>query len=162
MTSLLNIKLLPFVLLAVTIPSTCPDKGWRGIVPLRSTRIDVERLLGVPDDKTTATYHLNDATVVFYYSHSRCDDEGWNISPNTVISIAVYPKVRVKLADLKYDLSGYKKEHGDPDVWDHFYYRNEDCGLVISVRGEVVDAYIYRPIKKDNDSFRCQRDLKRG
>lgn len=36
------------ILLGFCLPTIAQAKGWRGIVPLKSTRADVERLLGVP------------------------------------------------------------------------------------------------------------------
>src|ERR1044072_2921350 len=50
-------------------------KGWRRIVPLHSTRADVERLLGTPDRKSNikpvVRYDLEEETVVIIYSKER-------------------------------------------------------------------------------------------
>jgi len=39
----------------LTMSNNCDAKAWRGIVPLKSTRADVERLLGTP---TVDSAHL--------------------------------------------------------------------------------------------------------
>ncbi|MDQ3802632.1 MAG: hypothetical protein M3416_02095 [Acidobacteriota bacterium] len=44
----------------------CPGKEWRGIVPLKSTRADVERLLGPNDENGSTKYELPDAVVYVY------------------------------------------------------------------------------------------------
>jgi hypothetical protein len=48
--------------------------NWRGIIPLKSTRADVERLLG-HSTGPLPTYYLSDSTVTFWYSHCRCGDK---------------------------------------------------------------------------------------
>ena len=50
-------------------------KGWRGIVPLHSTRADVEQLLGPPDrkgNKPVVSYDLEKEQVTIIYSREPC------------------------------------------------------------------------------------------
>ncbi len=79
------------------------DKNWKNIIPLHSTRSDVERLLGPSSDECKCTYRLNDATVSVVYSDGDCKSGGtggWNIRPGTVIRFTVSPKAEVHLSDL--------------------------------------------------------------
>lgn len=76
-------------------------KAWRGIVPLHSTRADVERLLGPPNLEEWG-YQIEGELVFITYSSGGCE-EGvsgrWNTPPNTVVEIRVSPNREVSLAD---------------------------------------------------------------
>ena len=70
----------------------CKAKTWRGLVPLKSTRVDVERLFG-PSSSTPASYYLKDINVYIQYSSCRCGQDcktdPWNVPPDTVLVIRV-------------------------------------------------------------------------
>lgn len=74
-------------------------KGWRGIVPLRSNRSDVERLLGMPNGKYQR-YEIKNEEATIIFSKGECV-EGWKVPRDTVISITVTFKQSPKLSDLK-------------------------------------------------------------
>jgi hypothetical protein len=148
----------PFLLLTFVIllsGNVFSVKEWRGIVPLKSTRADVERLLGRPDNESISTYYLPEATVSFQYSQRKCD-EGWNVPPQTVIYIGVNLTKQKPLAELNLDLTKYKKEPGDYDVPDHFYYIDKEQGIAISVRGGMTYKYIYGP-RAEDAPLRCPK-----
>jgi hypothetical protein len=144
----------------LTVADSCNAKAWRGIVPLKSTRADVERLLG-PSTGVLPRYYLSDSTVDFKYATCRCGDKcennDWNVPLGTVTVIRVGLKGVVKIADLRIDLSKFKKEAGDPDVPGHFYYVNEGEGFAIDTGGDYVSALIYGPRAKD-DYLRCRHN----
>jgi len=146
----LRILMLAFAVTAAADSSS--TKGWRGIIPLKSTRADVERLLGPSRDKVIAIYPLPEGRVTLRYSQHRCDG-GWNVPAGTVLFISINPEPE-PLANLKLDLTRYRKEPGDYDVLDHFYYRNEEEGLSFSVLGEIVLEHIYGPTAADRH-LRC-------
>jgi len=84
------------------IPGAANGKAWKGIVPLHSTRADVERLLGPPglDD---SGYDIDDARVSITYSFQGCQEGlpvGWKVAPNTVVSISVSSIGEVTLSDV--------------------------------------------------------------
>jgi len=141
----------------ITVSNNCFGNDWRGIVPLKSSRADVERLLGQPTGPLP-TYYLSDNTVAFWYSHCRCGDkckdDGWNVPVDTVVSIRVDLKGVVRLADLGLDLTQFKKLPGDDDVPASFVYSNAEEGLAIEGGGEYASALIYGPRLKDNH-LRC-------
>jgi hypothetical protein len=147
------------VFLAVIQPQA---NCWRGIAPLRSTRADVEKLLGrpVPESKAldAATYKTKSERVFVLYSTGACDvkpGNGWNVPRGTVISISVEPNVKPKLTDLKLDESKYDKAR-DPEVLFITYYTNEEEGISIEVNTEegTVTTFRYSPMSKDNH-LRC-------
>ncbi|SRR5258706_10501519 len=148
----------------LTITNHCTAKAWRGIVPLKSTRVDVERLLGPPTGDLP-TYYLSDSTVDFQYAKCRCGDkckmDGWNVPPDTVTVIRVGMKGVVKLADLKINLTHFKRWQSDEDVPGSYIYKNEEDGFAIEVGGEYVSALIYTAREAD-DRLRCPRKSNRG
>lgn len=87
-------------------------KEWRGIVPLHSTRSDVERLLGPPsiDHGDTVVYEYDDERSSIEYSKGACNSnvDVWNVPANTVVNIWVSPR-HLYLDELKLDLTQYEK-----------------------------------------------------
>ena len=135
-------------------------QGWRGIVPLKSTRADVERLLGKPSENPPIyIYYLEDNTVTFEYSTCGCGPqckEGWDVPIDTVLLISVGVKGQVKFEETKMDLSNFKRVRGNYDIPDHFYYVNENDGVTYEVGQGYLVSYIYRPPRKDYDK-RCNK-----
>lgn len=130
---------------------------WHGIIPLRSTRADVEKLLGppTPDSKApyAADYRTKNERVFILYSTGSCNVEsshGWNVPRGTVIEISVEPNVKPKFADLKLDEGKYEKRK-DPEYLSITYYTNEKEGISIEVNTDegVVNAFSYSPMSKD-------------
>jgi hypothetical protein len=134
-----------------------PAKEWRGIVPLHSTRADVERLLGQPTKPGGSIYDLgSESASILYASGAPCGDDspsGWQVPRDTVISVTVYSETKSPLSDLKIDRSKYKRVDGGhlPDV---FYYINEEEGVKIEVVHSNVAGITYFPAAKDSH-LRC-------
>jgi hypothetical protein len=83
-------------------PRAADGKSWRGIVPLHSTRADVERLLGPPNVEDSG-YDIDGARVHITYSSQGCQEGlpgGWNVPANTVVSISVSSTTKINLADV--------------------------------------------------------------
>lgn len=152
MNYLISIQVSLVIFIAMATSQVCPPTGWRGIVPLKSTRADVEQILGPPTDKSGLSY-LPNRSVKVQYSVRPCDS-GWDVAPDTVIAFSIYVDPMIPLADLHLDLTKYKKMHGDADVSDHFYYADEERGFAISVRDGMINRYIYEPTNRDK-SRRC-------
>jgi hypothetical protein len=157
------------VWLVIGMASLIHAKEWRGIVPLHSTRADVERLLGKPErdrDGILVSYRTLDEIVdVQYAANPQCAAEwpydSWNVPKQTVTFIRVESKKKeTYLSDLKLDLSKFTKEPGDDDIPGSFYYVNELDGLSLRV-GEMgnertlVGAFVYGPNSKDAQ-LRCK------
>src|SRR5437762_3045701 len=100
------------IILGASILVSSQQQGWRGIVPLHSTREDVERLIGPPMKPGGITYDLTDERVNIGYSAVPCTKGwpyGWNVPKDTVTSIRVYTKKKLNLSDLRLDLRTYTK-----------------------------------------------------
>jgi len=131
-----------------------PGRGWRGIEPLRSTRADVERLLGRPETEAGSVYATAGERVSVTYSRRPCD-YGWQAAPDTVVSFFVYPKQPPKLADLKLDEKKHEMRK-DLHLAIH-YYMDSEAGInytVDSATGLVTGIEYYPPLK--SKAPRCQ------
>ena len=141
------------------MPSTTE---WRGLSPLKSTRVDVERTLGQPDqkiDNDQMTYYFSDVVVIFYFtSNPKCQQRlpytSWDVAPGTVTAIDVRLKQPVLVAETGIDLTKLTKFKGDYDLPDHFYYVKSDDGFAVEVGKNYVMAYLYEPGSKQSN-LRC-------
>jgi hypothetical protein len=143
-------KLLLSVCTLMAAAFTSQAKGWRGIVPLHSTRADVERLLGKPNDRYGRYDFQDEKAIVSYQGLSCSNGAQWDVPPDTVISIGVYPKKALRLADLKLDPRKYKRV-GDSYSQGRTIYWNEEEGIEYHVveeagrgDGKVMEIY-YNP-----------------
>src|ERR1044071_3196807 len=87
--------------LVAPAPSTVQGaRGWHGIVPLRTMRREVERVLGKPEkqiSKYSAFYRTQTETILVNYARglpcqkTRRDAETWRVPKNTVESLLITP-----------------------------------------------------------------------
>jgi hypothetical protein len=153
------LKTLSCVCLALILAGVCQGKEWRGIIPLHSTRADVERLLGPPSPIGKSVYETKDAVVIIDYSEHGCEHgktSVWNVPLGTVTAITVNPRSTSKLSELKLDLSKFKVIR-DEEVRTIIYYINEEEGIHIETRDYIdyVISTIYFPTAEDRTKFRC-------
>jgi hypothetical protein len=141
-------------MLLVTIPpvlSKDQEQGWHGIIPLITTRADVEAMLGPPVKENSSIYETGQETVSIVYSDFPCKEGlagAWNVSRDTVIRIRVTPKKTLRLSDLKMESGKYQKiEH--PHIDGMLSYIDEDSGVTINTRYETVEEIFYNPQAKD-------------
>jgi hypothetical protein len=155
MVKLLHVLVCAYLILPIS--SLQRSKEWRGIIPLKSTRADVERLLGAPDEPGGTLYILENENVHVWYSGGSCerDSKGWNVPRDVVTEFTVYYKTKVPASTLKLDESKYEK-FNDPEVKRFVYYKNEDEGILIQVDTNlgVVNNITFFPEAKDN-YLRC-------
>lgn len=144
---------------AISISSFRAAQGWNNIVPLHSTRADVERLLGKPTDpgkKSSAVYDMpNEVVLIFFAGGPPCSSSSeWNVMEGTVVDITVTPKRRVMLTDLDSDVETYKKTVDPHDPY-HTKYTNEKTGASIIVADGEVQYFTFSPAAQDND-LKCR------
>ena len=150
-------------LLILTAFVFCQPNEWNGIIPLKSTRTDVERILGIPGPGNTSReivdYKTADAKVTILYSGGRCESKannGWNVPESVVLNVLVYPNVRPKFADLDLDKKKWRTKT-DPHILTNVYWINANDGIHItvdSISGEVL-GFLYFPESKMN-KLKCQ------
>jgi len=136
------------------------SNGWRGIVPLRSTRGEVERMLG--PHKTSVgeiyVYDIADRRVDISYASDPCAFNGRNPprSTDVVIKIIVSPRRSVLVRDLGLDRKYSRIQSDHPENW--VQYVNSTDGITIEAirrdECEEVVSIIYEPSEKDRDA-RC-------
>ena len=152
-----------FAILAVLIlGQDSMAKEWRGIIPLRSTRADVERLFGKPNE--WGRYQFKDERASIEYSSGPCKgvyqalrkDNCKCLAPkDTVLSIYVEP-VQQTFSALKIDKGKYTRTpivSGPPN----FSYSNRAEGIIYTVdetEDEIIDIE-YLPSTED-----CQNTIK--
>jgi len=143
--------------LLLLIPLFTYVGGWRGIVPLRSTREEVARILGPPAPGLRDQYELERESVFIIYSDGKCGapgNAGWDVPPGTVVEIRVTPKTRLKLSQLGVDKDKYRKEENR--LSGGTFYTDFERGVGYSVSGEdeVVNTIFYMPTA-GQESLRC-------
>lgn len=127
-------------------------QAWRQIRPLRTSRKQVEKMLGRPKviGGVSSFDFANETIDVFYLKRScQFDRQGWNVPVNTVTSVRIVPKKKVSLADTQWDLSKFRKEPGSFDNPSHSLFVNEKDGVTLSVIDGVLDSYSYGPRRRD-------------
>jgi len=144
--------------------SVASGKDWRGITPLHSTRMDVEKLLGRPPSqgKYVSTYALDTETVeVIYASGPPCGaglTNSWRVPKDTVLSIRAIPK-----NELRFDSSRPYKIEVDPidPLISHYSDKEEGLRYTISSSASsselVVVSLDYLPTAKDDRDLNCSR-----
>ena len=104
------LKIIPIVALSLCCAKLVQGKEWRGIVPLKSTRTDVERLLGKPNGLGRYEFENERAHI----DYAKGCDQSKNclclVPKDTVISIFVTLESDLKLSELQIDLAKYKKK----------------------------------------------------
>lgn len=142
-------------------------KEWEGIVPLKSTRSNVERRLGRNETSSVVSYRLKGKKVLIWYSTGPCNssrETEWNVPKDTVTSIHIFSFKSVRLSSLSLALRKFEKIRGDADLPDHFYYINREEGFGIGIEnlhdgnGEVVTEYVYGPTSQDS-SLKCKKSM---
>ncbi len=139
------------IILVTSITSSA--RGWRGIIPLHSTRQDVERLLGTPRE---IYYDLKNETVYIDFSSGTCQNAGpdsYKVQANTVTRIMVIPKSEPLLESLGLDISRYK-ESVDGHIQEHVFYYNEEMGESIETFENRIESITYAPAASEA-SLRC-------
>ena len=148
----LSTSILFSILMCAFLPQTASSKDWRGIVPLKSTRAEVEKRFGKPDER--GGYDLKDERVSFNYGEGPCrglyltlgeDNCKCLADDDAVMSISVEPTGTRKISDLKLDMKKFKRTAITPFP-QTFEYDNPEEGIVYTVdeeENEIQDITYY-------------------
>src|SRR5215217_8323258 len=95
-------------LLLILFPAFCCDTNeWNGITPFRSTRVDVEKILGKPlhSSSNMSQYKTKNENVMVVFAEKPCGgirELSRETSPNAlVVLMEVNPITRPKISDYK-------------------------------------------------------------
>src|ERR1044072_395664 len=143
---------------------TRPANEWQGLIPLHSSREDVERLLGKPEAVfgSIVVYRRGVESAWIKYIDQGCGANkfAWNVPLDTIERIDVSPMTPVFISDLKFDLHYFERfVRVHPKL---VYYMNLIEGILIETRPygerEQVTSIIYEAAARD-ENLRC---VKRG
>jgi hypothetical protein len=155
----------------LTARSTTESNSWRGLRPLRSSRKDVEALLGSPkrSGTTIVTYETDYESAVATYSDGKCgaSGPGWNVPKNTLVELVVNPTPDFHLKELQLPSARYARNEifqypetpNPPRVW---IYTDRETGITIRTQAdsggsaeEIVVSITYFPAQRD-EKLRCR------
>lgn len=154
---MIRLSFLVAYLVFLIFTQTPSTTDWRGLSPLKSTRMDVERTLGPPDEKIDnqqMTYYLPDIVVFFEFSSNpKCGQKlpytSWDVTSDTVTGINITLRRQPLVEETGIDLTKFKKIKGDYDLVGHYYYSNSEDGFAIEVGGNNhVMGYLFSPGSK--------------
>lgn len=159
-------SLLSILLLVLVSTSTVVAKDWRGILPLHSTRADVEKLLGPPPQppedraytlhKGRSIYYLEEGEVYILFAGNEflqlpnCD----SVPAGIVLSIRVTPKANLLLSSLNLNEKAFRKfDASEPAEQGFEGFIDDKDGLVIRAFKAMVEEIVYLPYASDRE--RC-------
>ncbi len=145
----------------VVLSSNASAKPWNGLVPLHSTRVDIEKLWGKPlppPPDGRRWYTLNDnrsfyftdegeVYVVYARFTSGCDK---SVTPDTILWVSLTPKRKVQLSDLSIDKSRFRTyDPATPKGLGYEAYTDETEGYSILTYKGLVEEIDYQPTLAD-------------
>lgn len=151
-----------FLLLASNVAAAKP---WRGIIPLRSTRSDVRKLLGKPiigGDGTIDLYELKEGRVRVMYARAPCEEGlpadwgNWRVAHDTVVNISIQLHLEIPVRALR--IRNFKKYKWYTGASGATYYHDRVRGLEYQVQDGMVTAITYGPMAKDR-ALSCKKNL---
>jgi hypothetical protein len=127
-----------------------------GIVPLHSSRADVERLYGVSADACRCNFRTSKEAIHVAFASTPCAGPiyGWNVPRDTVLEFSVMPSVLPRFSEMTLDLNGFARRYSPEDIVTT-YYTNVERGVVFDVQDDHVIAVSHFPPRKENGK-RCQ------
>ena len=150
-------RLILILSIAAIFGSSTSAKPWRGIVPLHSTRKDVEKALGKPAavDRDGFHYELDSEHVVFALAHKEdLEDCAQKLPADTVIRIAVTPKEALTIKDIGLpERSFIRANFFEPQANGFDVLINEEAGVAIRTLNGRVDRIVY--FAEKNDQHMC-------
>jgi hypothetical protein len=158
------------ICLLLVVGGACQAKNWRGLVPLHSSREDVEKLLGPPPPPPSdgswlyslhagrSVYILDEGEIYIVYANGKIPE--WNdcagkVPEGTVLLITVKPKKEMTLDDLHLDGKRLKAFDGSkPGKIGYQGYLDSEAGIgVRTYKGRVEEiSYLAAP----RDRHLCQ------
>jgi len=139
-------------------------ESWNGIYPLKSTRADVEKIMGEcsSDTKWLCTYKLEDKTVFIHITETDCTERSlWKLPKDTVTDLRISFIKRPSISDLKIDLREFNKR-ADPDLIGQFNYFNREKGIEFVAENEIIKVFYYTPSEKDTAKYQSNEMLSRN
>jgi hypothetical protein len=148
-----SIIVLVSFLTVMSLAFTQDVPGSRGIVPLHSTRTQVEQILGALDIRCQC-YSTETESIRVEYASGPCTGAlaGWNVPADTVLSLQIYPKKPLLFSELKVEKENFIRTVDDTVTT---YYGDGEKGLRYSVTSSgTIESVWHGPSTKQN-KLRC-------
>jgi hypothetical protein len=126
---------------------------WRGILPLHTTKQEVEEIVKGLKRNTNSSYETEKETIFINYTSGKCDGNGWNVVPDTVLDYQVYSKRREKINEVNKTYTNLILTSDDAG---YRYFTEVKNGLQYLVDTEDVVEFIRYVPTSDDSKFRCQ------
>ena len=99
------------IVMSVVLSGHLSNDTWMDkIIPLRSNRADVEKILGKPKEThcTNCTYETEADLITVRYAINKCEGflSGWNVPKDNVLSFTIRPKKFVTMKDISFQTGG--------------------------------------------------------
>ena len=147
-----------YLLVFYTATVVCAQDSFRSIVPFVTTRVEVEKKIGKPNEY--GRYELDEGRVYILYRETECetlDNSCFCLVPiGTVLQVEVQPYFDVSIEDLKLD----------PKLWERVdvtgghipgeVYTNHKTGVTYEVMNGRIAEIIYR-VSKDTCKMLSER-----
>jgi hypothetical protein len=132
---------------------------WKQIVVLRSTRADVEKLLGKGKEHAfIAHYPIEEGMLHVEYSDGRCSPgkyRGWKVAEGTVIELLYVPDNPSKFSALHLDLTKFRTVRESPDAPELITYIKDDEGIAYTVQLDGTVSEIRHFPSSHHEKLRC-------
>lgn len=156
-------KALCWLFSVLTLAATAEAKEWRGITPLRSTRKDVDRLLGAPirQSPSDAHYDTKEGRVFVTFSEGDCNKwpTDYDVPKGTVEEFFVYPAKDVLLSELKLDKGKFREAFDVHYRIIHFIDDAAGFSIVGFESEKKVAHYSYYPTAEER-RLQCYQNIK--
>ena len=134
----MNKKFFIFVIstfLSLILSQQSYGQDWQGLLPIKSTKQDVEDLFGKPENKINGfgEYKTENETISVWYSIGNCKTEkglNWNVSKDVVTTISVRMEKKFLLKSIEWDINQYSKRTHPIDE-SRFFYTSPDESVSI-------------------------------
>ena len=135
--------------------ATASARAWRGVIPLHSTKSEVEKLLGPPNEEE-AGYVFETERAVITYATQRCHEDlpgGWNVPQDTVLEVQVFLLKDVVLADLPVNWQTLEQIYSVRTS--RIDYLDAKQGMRYATQDGLVRAITYLASEEDEKKFGC-------
>jgi hypothetical protein len=131
----------------------CEFNTYKGIVPLKSTRGDVEKIFGkpipVPFSPYGGRYETGTRQIDFGYSRGRCSEDpgaGFDVPKDVVLDIEERFLDRVKFSELKVNMARFKRTPANIGSTTYDDEKN-GVGIVVDAEGYIASITYYPTLK---------------
>jgi hypothetical protein len=152
-----NIRLVFALVLTVFVGSSAAGQAGIGpfenSIPLKTDRASIER-----DHRVTRVgsnwieFDSSEGKVIAEFAKSNCDSHGWNVDPDTLVTLSVFPRDRTAFENV--NVTGFDSMAWESEV----YYADRAKGIEYQIRRDYDGQYLgaIRRVPKTSDSaLRC-------